>query len=383
MRPAHPPKRAHATIGGMTHTPRTPAALPLATHDTTRTDDTRIRAVRPLITPALLEEWLPVPDEARALVEQSRVAISRVLHGLDERLIVVVGPCSIHDHDQALEYALALKARADLHAADLLIVMRTYFEKPRTTVGWKGYINDPHLDGSFAINEGLEMARKLLLDVLALGLPVGTEFLDLLSPQFISDLVSWGAIGARTTESQSHRQLASGLSCPVGFKNGTDGGVRVATDAIQAAQASHSFMGMTKMGQAAIFETRGNDDCHVILRGGKAPNYSAADVDAACSLLRSAGLREQVMVDVSHANSSKQHRRQIDVAQDVAKQIAAGDQRIVGVMIESHLEEGRQDIVPGQALQTGVSVTDACISLVQTLPVLSALADSVRIRRTL
>ncbi|HQZ57661.1 MAG TPA: 3-deoxy-7-phosphoheptulonate synthase, partial [Ottowia sp.] len=246
---------------------------------------------------------------------------------------------------------------------------------------WKGYINDPHLDGSFAINEGLRMARQLLLDVLALGLPVGTEFLDLLSPQFISDLVSWGAIGARTTESQSHRQLASGLSCPVGFKNGTDGGVKVAADAIVAAQAPHAFLGLTKMGQAAVFETRGNDDCHVILRGGRQPNYSAADVDAACALLRAAGLREQVMIDCSHANSSKQHRRQIEVAQDVAVQLAAGERRVMGVMIESHLEEGRQDIVPGQPLRRGVSVTDACISFAQTVPVLQALAAAVRARR--
>ncbi|MBV2215888.1 MAG: 3-deoxy-7-phosphoheptulonate synthase [Diaphorobacter sp.] len=355
---------------------------PLSTLDTTRIDDTRIKAVRPLITPAILQEWLPAPDAAQALVEGSRAALSRVLQGLDDRLIVVVGPCSIHDHGQAMEYARALKALADTHANDLLVVMRVYFEKPRTTVGWKGYINDPHLDGSFAINEGLEMARQLLLDVLALGLPVGTEFLDLLSPQFISDLVSWGAIGARTTESQSHRQLASGLSCPVGFKNGTDGGVKVAADAIQAAQAPHAFMGMTKMGQAAIFETRGNHDCHVILRGGKAPNYGAADVQAACAMLEKAGQRPQVMIDLSHANSSKQHRRQIDVAQDVAQQIAAGDARITGVMIESHLQEGRQDIVDGQPLTPGVSVTDACISFAQTVPVLQQLAAAVRERRT-
>ena len=358
------------------------AAKPPSTHDTTRIDDTRIGAVRPLITPALLNEWLPTPPAAQALVERSRAALSRVLHGADDRLIVVVGPCSIHDHDQAMEYARALKEQADALQDDLLIVMRVYFEKPRTTVGWKGYINDPHLDGSFAINEGLELARKLLLDVLEVGLPVGTEFLDLLSPQFISDLVSWGAIGARTTESQSHRQLASGLSCPVGFKNGTDGGVKVACDAIQAAQASHAFMGMTKMGQAAIFETRGNDDCHVILRGGKAPNYARADVDAACSLLKAAGLREQVMIDVSHANSSKQHQRQINVAAEVAAEIAAGDHRITGLMIESHLEEGRQDIVPGQPLKRGVSVTDACISLAQTVPVLQGLAAAVQLRRS-
>jgi 3-deoxy-7-phosphoheptulonate synthase len=357
-----------------------PATL-LSTHDTTRVDDLRIGAVRPLITPALLQEWLPTPTAAQALVESSRAAISRVLHGQDDRLIVVVGPCSIHDHDQAVDYARRLKAQADALADDLLVVMRVYFEKPRTTVGWKGYINDPHLDGSFAINEGLEMARRLLLDVLAVGLPVGTEFLDLLSPQFISDLVSWGAIGARTTESQSHRQLASGLSCPVGFKNGTDGGIKVASDAIQAAQAPHAFMGMTKMGQAAIFETRGNADCHVILRGGKAPNYSKADVDAACALLKAAGLREQVMIDVSHANSSKQHRKQIEVAADVAGQIAAGDARITGIMIESHLYEGRQDIVTGQALLLGVSVTDACIGWDQTVPVLQSLAGAVRSRR--
>ncbi len=363
----------------MNHVHR-PASVP-CTHDTTRIDDTRIKAVRPLITPALLQEWLPTPDAALALVEGSRAAISRVLHGQDDRLVVVVGPCSIHDHDQAMDYARQLKAQAEALQDDLLVVMRVYFEKPRTTVGWKGYINDPHLDGSFAINEGLEMARTLLLDILALGLPVGTEFLDLLSPQFISDLVSWAAIGARTTESQSHRQLASGLSCPVGFKNGTDGGVKVATDAIQAAQSTHAFMGMTKMGQAAIFETRGNQDCHVILRGGKQPNYQKADVDAACALLQAAGLRGQVMIDVSHANSSKQHQRQIVVAHDVAAQIAAGDARITGVMIESHLNEGRQDIVPGQALRQGVSVTDACISMEQTVPVLQALAQAVRTRR--
>ena len=357
------------------------SATPLSTQDATRIDDTRIGAVRPLITPALLQEWLPVPVDALALVEQSRVAISRVLQGADERLVVVVGPCSIHNHAQAMEYARQLKAQADARKDDLLIVMRVYFEKPRTTVGWKGYINDPHLDGSFAINEGLEMARRLLLDVLALGLPVGTEFLDLLSPQFISDLVSWGAIGARTTESQSHRQLASGLSCPVGFKNGTDGGVKVASDAIQAASAVHAFMGMTKMGQAAVFETRGNADCHVILRGGKTPNYSAADVAATCALLKAAGLREQVMVDVSHANSSKQHRRQIDVAADVAAQVAGGDRRIIGVMVESNLEEGRQDILPGIPLKPGVSVTDACISMAQTVPLLQGLAEAVRARR--
>ena len=353
----------------------------MKTLDTTRIDDVRIGAVRHLINPALLQERVPLRDDTLELVERSRRAIADVLHGRDDRLIVVVGPCSIHDHDQAIEYGRRLKAVADELAGDLLIVMRAYFEKPRTTVGWKGYINDPHLDGSFAINEGLEMARRLLLDLTTLGLPLGTEFLDLLSPQYISDLVAWGAIGARTTESQSHRQLASGLSCPVGFKNGTDGSIKVAADAILAARAPHAFMGMTKMGVAAIFETRGNDDCHVILRGGKSPNYDAAHVAAACDTLRAAGLREQVMIDVSHGNSSKQYRRQIEVAHDVANQIAAGERRITGVMIESHLEEGRQDLQPGIALQPGVSITDACIGFAQTVPVLQGLAQAVRTRR--
>jgi 3-deoxy-7-phosphoheptulonate synthase len=353
----------------------------MKTLDTTRIDDVRIGAVRPLINPALLQERVPLRDDTLKLVERSRRAIADVLHGRDDRLIVVVGPCSIHDHDQAIDYGRRLKAVADELAGDLLIVMRAYFEKPRTTVGWKGYINDPHLDGSFAINEGLEMARRLLLDLTTLGLPLGTEFLDLLSPQYISDLVAWGAIGARTTESQSHRQLASGLSCPVGFKNGTDGSIKVAADAILAARAPHAFMGMTKMGVAAIFETRGNDDCHVILRGGKSPNYDTAHVASACDTLRSAGLREQVMIDVSHGNSSKQYRRQIEVAADVAAQIAAGERRITGVMIESHLEEGRQDLQPGVALKPGVSITDACIGFAQTVPVLQGLAQAVRARR--
>ncbi|WP_298828375.1 3-deoxy-7-phosphoheptulonate synthase [uncultured Piscinibacter sp.] len=353
----------------------------MKTLDTTRIDDVRIGAVRPLINPALLQERVPLQDDTLSLVERSRASIADVLHGRDDRLIVVVGPCSIHDHDQALEYGQRLQSVAEELQGELLIVMRAYFEKPRTTVGWKGYINDPHLDGSFAINEGLERARRLLLDLTTIGLPLGTEFLDLLSPQYISDLVAWGAIGARTTESQSHRQLASGLSCPVGFKNGTDGSLKVAADAILAARAPHAFMGMTKMGVAAIFETRGNHDCHVILRGGKAPNYDAAHVAAACDTLRAAGLREQVMIDVSHANSSKQHRRQIEVAHDVAAQIAAGDRRITGVMIESHLEEGRQDLVPGVPLRPGVSITDACISFAQTVPVLQGLAQSVSTRR--
>ena len=353
-----------------------------STRDLTRIDDVRIRAVRPLISPALLQDELPVPEAVQALVEDARRQIARVLRGEDDRLLVVVGPCSIHEHDEAMEYAQRLQALAAGLRGELLPVMRVYFEKPRTTVGWKGYINDPRLDGSFRINEGLRRARTLLRDVSALGLPCGTEFLDLLSPQYIADLVSWGAIGARTTESQSHRQLASGLSCPVGFKNGTDGGVQVAVDALQAARAPHAFMGMTKMGQAAIFETRGNDDCHVILRGGaRGPNHDAASVDAACAALRAAGLRETLMVDCSHANSAKQHRRQAEVAAGIGERIAAGERRITGLMIESHLEEGRQDLVPGRPLARGVSVTDACLGWAQTEDVLRGLAASVRARR--
>ncbi|MFN5049615.1 3-deoxy-7-phosphoheptulonate synthase [Roseateles sp.] len=355
-----------------------------ATRDTTRTDDTRIGAVRPLISPALLLDELPVSEAALELVERSRREIGDVLHGRDDRLLVVVGPCSIHDHDQAMDYARLLKKMRDELQQDLLIVMRVYFEKPRTTVGWKGYINDPRLDGSFHMNEGLRLARQLLLDVTALGLPAGTEFLDLLSPQYISDLIAWGAIGARTTESQSHRQLASGLSCPVGFKNGTDGGIKVASDAVLAAQASHAFMGMTKMGAAAIFETRGNQDCHIILRGGKAPNYDAASVQAACEALKASGLREQVMIDFSHANSSKKYERQIEVGRDVAAQMAGGEHRITGVMIESHLQPGRQDLLDGQTradLKPGVSITDACLGWAQTEPLLQELAAAVRERR--
>jgi 3-deoxy-7-phosphoheptulonate synthase len=353
-----------------------------STEDITRVDDTRIGAVRPLISPALLLDELPAPKPVQDLVEQSRSAIADILKGRDDRLLIVVGPCSIHDHDQAMEYAQRLKHEADALRDDLLVVMRVYFEKPRTTVGWKGYINDPRLDGSFRINEGLRRARQLLLDINALGLPTATEFLDLLSPQYIADLIAWGAIGARTTESQSHRQLASGLSCPIGFKNGTDGGVQIAADAIVAARASHAFMGMTKMGMAAIFETRGNDDAHVILRGGKkGPNYDAASVEACCAALRAAGLREQVMVDCSHANSNKSHLRQVDVAQDLAGQLSGGEKRIIGVMVESHLEEGRQDLKPGVALKRGVSITDACLGWTQTEPVLETLAAAVRARR--
>ncbi len=351
-----------------------------ATLDTTRIDDTRIEAVRALVSPAVLLEEIPVTTRVEAVVEDARAAVSRVLRGDDQRLIVVVGPCSINDHDQALDYAGGL-ARAIPELADaLLIVMRVYFEKPRTTVGWKGYINDPRLDGSFRINEGLRRARQLLLALAELGVPAGTEFLDLLSPQYYSDLVTWGAIGARTTESQSHRQLASGLSCPVGFKNGTDGGVQVAADALVAAGSPHAFMGMTKMGVAAIFETRGNPDCHLILRGGRMPNFDAESVDAACEVLRKAAQPERVMIDCSHANSAKQPRRQIEVARDVALRIAAGERRVVGLMIESHLREGRQDLRPGCVLEPGVSITDACLGWDDTLPLLHELADAVRAR---
>ncbi len=351
------------------------------TLDTTRIDDTRIRAVRALISPAVVLEELPVTAAVEAVVERGRAAVADVLHGRSDRLIAVVGPCSIHDAEQALDYARRLRALSSELADALVLVMRVYFEKPRTTVGWKGFINDPRLDGSFRINEGLRRARQLLLDINALGLPAGTEFLDLLSPQYFSDLIAWGAIGARTTESQSHRQLASGLSCPVGFKNGTDGGVQIAADAVVAAAHPHAFMGMTKMGVAAIFETRGNADCHVILRGGKEPNYGAASVDAACVVLAKAGLRQQVMIDCSHANSAKQPRRQIEVAADIAQRIAAGERRIVGVMVESHLCEGRQDLLPGQPLRPGVSITDACLGWDDTAPLLRGLADAVRQRR--
>src|SRR5579862_3095544 len=346
-----------------------------------RTDDLRISAVRALIAPQLLLEELPVDSAALATVTNARQAVHRILHGADDRLVAVVGPCSIHDSGAALEYAAKLRDAAAHHAADLFVVMRVYFEKPRTTVGWKGFINDPHLDGSFAINQGLKLARKLLLDINRMGLPCGTEFLDLLSPQYISDLIAWGAIGARTTESQTHRQLASGLSCPVGFKNGTDGSIRVAVDALRAAAAPHAFMGMTKTGQAAIFETVGNEDCHVILRGGKTPNYDVASVEAAAKELGAAGLAPHVMIDFSHANASKQYQKQVEVGGDVARQVGAGDERIVGVMVESHLNAGRQDLVPGQPLAHGVSITDPCLGWDDTAALLETLASGVRQRR--
>ncbi|MBL0141484.1 MAG: 3-deoxy-7-phosphoheptulonate synthase [Betaproteobacteria bacterium] len=346
-----------------------------------RTDDLRIRAVRALIAPQLLLEELPIDAASLASVGGARQAIHRILHGADDRLVAVVGPCSIHEEGAAFEYARRLRAEAARLAPELLVVMRVYFEKPRTTVGWKGFINDPHLDGSFAMNEGLRLARKLLLGINRLGLPCGTEFLDLLSPQYISDLIAWGAIGARTTESQSHRQLASGLSCPVGFKNGTDGSVKVAVDALRAAAAPHAFMGMTKTGQAAIFETIGNEDCHVILRGGKTPNYDAASIEGASRDLAEAGQAPRLMVDCSHANASRQYERQMDAGADIARQLAAGDDRIMGAMVESNLKPGRQDLVPGQPLVHGISITDACIGWEDTVKLLDTLADGVRKRR--
>ena len=346
-----------------------------------KTDDTRIEQVGELITPMELMSEMQTSDAVTETVFRARNQIHDVLRGADDRLVVIVGPCSIHDPAAAMEYATWLKNITDELQHDLIIVMRVYFEKPRTTVGWKGLINDPHLNESFDINEGLRLARKLLLDINELGLPAATEFLDLVSPQYIADLVAWGAIGARTTESQSHRQLASGSSCPIGFKNGTDGNIRIAVDAIKASASRHHFISITKSGHVAVFKTAGNEDCHVILRGGKQPNYDAASVETACQDLAAAGLRQQVMIDLSHANSSKQFRKQIEVGQDVANQIAGGDHRIIGVMIESHLNPGRQDLCPDRKLDYGVSITDACIGWDETVPLLRELAGAIRSRR--
>lgn len=346
------------------------------------TDDLRIDQLKPLIPPAILMEELPLTETASNTVANARRDAEAILKGTDDRLVVVVGPCSIHDPDAALEYGgRLLEKMAALHA-DLCLIMRVYFEKPRTTVGWKGLINDPHLDGSFSINNGLRVGRKLLLDLTNMGLPAGSEFLDTISPQFIADLISWGAIGARTTESQVHRELASGLSMPVGFKNGTDGTIQIAIDAIGAAQHPHHFLSVTKQGISAIVATAGNDSCHVILRGGNSgPNYAAADVDQVSAQLKKAGLPHRVMVDCSHGNSSKDHARQPIVAHDIATQIAAGSEQIFGVMIESHLVEGRQNQQPGQPLAYGQSITDACISWETTEDVLEELAAAVRERR--
>ena len=302
-----------------------------------RTDDLRIKEIKELVPPAHVLRELPVSEKAAQTVYEARQAIHRILHGADDRLLVIMGPCSIHDVKAAKEYAARLKEANDRLAADLLVAMRVYFEKPRTTVGWKGLINDPLLDGSFRINEGLRIARQLLLDLNEMGVPVGCEFLDMITPQYIADLVSWGAIGARTTESQVHRELASGLSCPVGFKNGTDGNVRIALDAIRAAHAPHHFLSVTKAGRSAIVSTTGNEDCHVILRGGKQPNHDAASVDAAAKILAEAGIPARIMIDFSHGNSAKDAEKQVEVGREVAAQIAGGDGRIFGAMVESHL----------------------------------------------
>ena len=346
-----------------------------------RTDDTRIEQSGELFTPLQLIQDLPASEHVVQVVAQGRARIHDILRGADDRMFMIVGPCSIHDPDAALEYARRLKQLADELQQDLVVVMRVYFEKPRTTVGWKGLINDPHLNESFDINTGLRLARKLLIEINDIGLPCATEFLDLISPQYIADLVAWGAIGARTTESQSHRQLASGLSCPVGFKNGTDGNLRIAVDAIKAAESRHHFISITKAGHVGVFSTSGNEDTHVILRGGKSPNYDATSVEAACQELAAAGLRPQVMVDFSHANSNKEYQRQIEVGQNIAAQVAAGDIRIIGAMLESHLNAGRQDLVVGQPLAYATSITDACIGWEDTEPLLRMLAAAVRKRR--
>ena len=346
-------------------------------------DDTRIREIMELAPPAHLLREFPASDVAARTTYEARAAVHRVLHGADDRLLVVVGPCSIHDYDAAIDYATRLAAVKRELSDDLIIVMRVYFEKPRTTVGWKGLINDPRLDGSFRINEGLRLARRILLEINELELPAATEYLDMITPQYIADLIAWGAIGARTTESQVHRQLASGLSCPVGFKNGTDGGIRIAVDAIKAASAPHHFLSVTKGGHSAIVSTVGNEDCHIILRGGQTPNYDVASVEHVCRELGHAGLAARVMIDCSHANSQKQHERQSEVAHDVAGQIAGGDDRVVGAMLESHINPGRQDLLPGRPLEYGVSVTDACIGWETTVGVLRELAEAVRRRRVL
>jgi 3-deoxy-7-phosphoheptulonate synthase len=347
-----------------------------------RTDDLRIRDVRPLIPPAILLEEIPISERASVVVSDARTAIANIIAGADPRLVVVVGPCSIHDTVSAFEYAGRLKTIADRLAESLVIVMRTYFEKPRTVVGWKGLINDPDLDESFHINKGLRLARKLLLDVNDLGLPTGSEFLDTQIPQHIADLTSWVAIGARTAESQVHRELASGLSMPVGFKNSTDGSTQIAVDAVLTARSPHWFPSVTKQGVSAIFQTVGNDGCHVILRGGTrtGPNYDADHIAKVCARLAAKELPERVMVDCSHGNSHKDHHRQADVAAAICDQIASGSRRIFGAMLESHLVEGRQDYVPGQPAVYGQSITDACLSLGQTEPLLEQLAQAQRAR---
>ena len=346
-----------------------------------RTDDIRIREIKELVPPSHVLREFPLAEKAARATFETRQAIHRILHGADDRLLVIIGPCSIHDVKAAKEYAGKLKRERERLAGELLVVMRVYFEKPRTTVGWKGLINDPNLDGSFRINEGLRIARRLLLELNEMGVPVGCEFLDMITPQYVADLVAWGAIGARTTESQIHRELASGLSCPVGFKNGTDGNVRVAVEAIRAARAPHHFLSVTKAGHSAIVSTAGNEDCHIILRGGAKPNYDASSVDAAARSLAEAGVPARLMIDLSHGNSSKKPEKQVDVGQDVAGQIAGGEGRIFGVMAESHLKAGRQDLVPGKELIYGMSITDGCIGWEESRKLLGVLAGAVSRRR--
>lgn len=346
-----------------------------------RTDDLRIREMKELVPPSHLIREFACSNTASETVASARQALHRILHGQDDRLMVVIGPCSIHDTKAAMEYAHRLAAERQRFIGELEIVMRVYFEKPRTTVGWKGLINDPYMDNSFRINDGLRIARELLVNINELGLPAGTEYLDVISPQYIADLVSWGAIGARTTESQVHRELASGLSCPVGFKNGTDGNVKIAVDAIKASSQPHHFLSVTKGGHSAIVSTNGNEDCHIILRGGKTPNYDAASVEAACQDIAKSGLAARLMIDASHANSSKVPANQVPVCADIGNQIAGGDTRIVGVMVESHLVAGRQDLVPGKELVYGQSVTDGCIDWESSVQVLEGLAAAVRQRR--
>ncbi len=353
---------------------------------TSQTDDERIVDVTPLPPPEHLIRFFPIRGTpVEKLVADTRERIRQIMTGGDDRLLVIIGPCSIHDPAAALEYAARLKVLRDRHADTLEIVMRVYFEKPRTTVGWKGLINDPYLDESYRIDEGLRMARQLLLEINRLGMPAGSEFLDVISPQYLGDLIAWGAIGARTTESQVHRELASGLSAPLGFKNGTDGNIRIATDAIQSASRPHHFLSVHKNGQVAIVETKGNPDCHLILRGGKAPNYDAAHVEAACKDLEAAKLPTPLMVDCSHANSSKQHEKQIEVAADIGAQISGGSRSIFGVMVESHLNAGAQKFTPGKddaaKLAYGQSITDACIGWDDSVGVIDTLAAAVKARR--
>ncbi len=347
-----------------------------------RTDDLRIREIKELLPPADIIRDIPCSSKAAQTVADSRIAMHRILHGQDDRLIVIIGPCSIHDTKAAMAYAHRLQHERERFKDELEIVMRVYFEKPRTTVGWKGLINDPNLDNSYQINDGLHLARKTLVDVNEMGLPAATEFLDMISPQYIADLVSWGAIGARTTESQVHRELSSGLSCPVGFKNGTDGNVKIAIDAIKSASQPHHFLSVTKAGHSAIVRTAGNEDCHIILRGSnKSPNYDAESVAAAAQEIANGGLAARIMIDASHGNSSKVAANQIPVCEEIGHQIASGDTRIIGVMVESHLVAGRQDLVPGRELVYGQSITDACIGWEESVNLLEGLAESVRKRR--